>query len=103
MHSILTTAISHAAGAAAPGVTRAAGTSSAGEMDFGALLHDAVAGVQQLQDKAATTVEGLLHGDGVDIHTAMIATQKAGMAFDLALAVRNKAVGAYQAMMGMQF
>jgi flagellar hook-basal body complex protein FliE len=33
----------------------------------------------------------------------MIATQKASLAFDTALAVRNKAVGAYQQIMSMQF
>jgi flagellar hook-basal body complex protein FliE len=48
-------------------------------------------------------VTGMLAGDGVDIHDAMIATQKADMAFELALAVRNKAVAAYQQVMGMQF
>ncbi|MDE3200076.1 MAG: flagellar hook-basal body complex protein FliE, partial [Acidobacteriota bacterium] len=34
---------------------------------------------------------------------AMISMQKADMAFELALAVRNKAVQAYQSVMGMQF
>jgi flagellar hook-basal body complex protein FliE len=33
----------------------------------------------------------------------MIATQKASMAFELALSVRNKAVAAYQQVIGMQF
>jgi flagellar hook-basal body complex protein FliE len=42
-------------------------------------------------------------GTGVDVHQAMIATQKADMAFELALAVHNKAVQAYQSVMGMQF
>jgi flagellar hook-basal body complex protein FliE len=44
-----------------------------------------------------------LNGKGVEIHDAMIATQKADMAFELTLQVRNKAVAAYQQMMGMQF
>jgi len=48
-------------------------------------------------------VTGLLNGQGVEIHDAMIATQKADMAFQLALEVRNKAVGAYQQMLNMQF
>jgi flagellar hook-basal body complex protein FliE len=56
-----------------------------------------------LDQKASETVTGLLSGQGVDIHEAMIATQKADMAFELALQVRNKAVAAYQQMMGMQF
>jgi flagellar hook-basal body complex protein FliE len=71
--------------------------------DFGALLHDAVANVQDLEMQASTSVQGLMRGDGVDIHTAMIATQKADLAFELALSVRNKAIGAYQTMMGLQF
>ena len=48
-------------------------------------------------------VDGLMTGSGVDVHQAMIATQKASMAFELALAVRNKAVQAYQQVIGMQF
>jgi flagellar hook-basal body complex protein FliE len=56
-----------------------------------------------LDNQASAAVSGLLSGQGVDIHQAMIATQKANMAFELALQVRNKAVGAYQQMMGMQF
>jgi flagellar hook-basal body complex protein FliE len=70
---------------------------------FSDLLTDAVGDVNQLQDQAATAVKGLMTGSGVDVHQAMIATEKASMAFELALAVRNKAVQAYQQVMGMQF
>jgi flagellar hook-basal body complex protein FliE len=56
-----------------------------------------------LDQKAQQAVTGLLNGSGVEVHDAMIATQKADMAFELALQVRNKAVGAYQQMMQMQF
>ena len=56
-----------------------------------------------LEDKAKNAVTGLLDGSGVELHQAMIATQKADMAFELALQVRNKAVAAYQQMMSMQF
>jgi flagellar hook-basal body complex protein FliE len=70
---------------------------------FSSLMKDAVNSVQALEDKASSTVEGLINGSGVDIHQAMIATQKADMAFEMALAVRNKAVAAYQQVMQMQF
>jgi len=70
---------------------------------FGDALRSAVAGVDGLEQQATTAVEGMLQGNGVDVHQAMIATQKADMAFELALAVRNKAVAAYQQVMGMQF
>jgi flagellar hook-basal body complex protein FliE len=72
-------------------------------MPFADLLSDAVGGVSELQDQAHATVSGLLTGSGVDVHTAMIATEKADMAFEMALAVRNKAVQAYQQVVGMQF
>src|ERR1700759_4444215 len=70
---------------------------------FAGLFQDAVANVQQLEDKASTAVQGLLDGSGVDVHTAMIATSDADAAFELSLAVRNKAVGAFQQLMGLQF
>jgi flagellar hook-basal body complex protein FliE len=67
------------------------------------LLTDAVGQVSQLQTQAQTAVSGLMTGSGVDVHQAMIATEKASMAFELALSVRNKAVQAYQSVIGMQF
>jgi flagellar hook-basal body complex protein FliE len=70
---------------------------------FSDLFTDAVGQVNQLEDRAHTVVAGLMTGSGVDVHQAMIATQKASMAFELALAVRNKAVQAYQSVLGMQF
>jgi len=70
---------------------------------FSDLLTDAVGDVNALQNQAAAAVKGLMTGSGVDVHQAMIATEKASMAFELALAVRNKAVQAYQQVMGMQF
>ena len=70
---------------------------------FANLFTDAVGQIGQLEEHARTTVDRLMTGSGVDVHQAMIATQKASMAFELALAVRNKAVQAYQSVMGMQF
>ncbi len=70
---------------------------------FSDLFTNAVGQVNQLQDQARVAVDGLMTGAGVDVHQAMIATQKASMAFELALAVRNKAVQAYQQVIGMQF
>lgn len=83
-----------------------AGTSKLGSepaAPFGGMFRDLVSQTNALDSKAQTAVSGLLNGSGVEVHEAMIATQKADMAFELALQVRNKAVGAYQQMMGMQF
>lgn len=73
------------------------------EAPFAGLLKKAVANVQQLENQAAGEVEGLMTGQGVDIHDTMIATEKADLSFEMAMAVRGKAVAAYQAMMQMQF
>lgn len=70
---------------------------------FAGLFRSMVEQTSALDQKATQAVTGLLSGQGVEIHDAMIATQKADMAFELALQVRNKAVAAYQQMMGMQF
>jgi flagellar hook-basal body complex protein FliE len=89
-----------AGGSPASALSAGQGTESA---PFSELLTDAVGQVDQLESQAHAAVTGLISGAGVDVHQAMIATQKASMAFELALAVRNKAVQAYQQVIGMQF
>jgi flagellar hook-basal body complex protein FliE len=95
---------SPALSASSVGVTGigAAGASVVGT-PFSGVLQSMVEQTSALDQQASTAVTGLMSGQGVEIHDAMIATQKANMAFELALQVRNKAVGAYQQMMGMQF
>ncbi len=78
-------------------------TSTGAGVPFAGVLQSMVQQTSALDSKASEMVTGLLNGSGVEIHDALIATQKASMAFELALQVRNKAVGAYQQMMGMQF
>jgi flagellar hook-basal body complex protein FliE len=106
--------IINAVSAAIPSLSTLAGSngavslpSAAGQAStpapFSDLLTDAVGQVNQLEEQANTAVTGLMSGSGVDVHQAMIATQKASMAFELTLAVRNKAVQAYQSVLGMQF
>ena len=93
-------------GAANDGFASMAGTeaaSAATGTPFAGMLQTMVQQTSALDQQASQAVTGVLNGQGVDIHDAMIATQKADMAFQLALEVRNKAVGAYQQMMGMQF
>jgi flagellar hook-basal body complex protein FliE len=90
-------------GASKAGATAGASGTEASPTPFSELLTDAVGQVNQLQTQAQTAVSGLMTGSGVDVHQAMIATEKASMAFELALSVRNKAVQAYQSVIGMQF
>jgi len=96
-------ALTGSANTATSALTQAATGTSESKQPFADLLTDSVGQVNQLEAQAKQTVEGLMNGSGVDVHTAVIATQKADAAFELALAVRNKAVAAYQSVMGMQF
>ncbi len=97
------TADSTLAGSSVAAVLAPAAGAAAAPAPFSDLLTDAVGQVNQLEGQARTAVDGLMTGSGVDVHQAMIATEKASMAFELALAVRNKAVQAYQQVIGMQF
>ena len=89
-------------GAAVAGVAGVVKPQGAGT-PFGGVFQSLVSQTTALDQQAQTAVTGLLNGSGVEVHEAMIATQKADMAFELALQVRNKAVGAYQQMLAMQF
>ena len=98
--------MNHVAGAAVAAAATGGvqgGSAAKGSVPFAGVLQAVVEQTGALQAKADASVGGLLSGQGIEVHDAMIATQKAGMAFELALAVRNKAVGAYQQMMQMQF
>jgi flagellar hook-basal body complex protein FliE len=66
-------------------------------------MTDAIGSVGKLESEAKSAIDGLMSGNGVDVHQAMIASEKASMGFEMALAVRNKAVQSYQSVMGMQF
>lgn len=67
-------------------------------------LQDAVHTVQGLQAEAGHQVRQVLTGaDGQELHTAMIAMEKADLAFQLMMQVRNKIVQAYQEVSRMPF
>ena len=101
--SVLGDAVSAAVAANATGAAAGSAGSASAATPFAGVFQSMVEQTSALDQKASLAVTGLLNGQGVDIHEAMIATEKADMAFELALQVRNKAVGAYQQMMAMQF
>ena len=78
------------------------GGPSAGSSDFQSVLANAIGGVERLRSDAGKTVERFLAGDGEEVHTVALATQRAELAFETFLQVRNKVVSAYQAVMQMQ-
>src|SRR5260370_40169200 len=85
------------------GGVAASGASSAVGVPFAGMLQAMVQQTGVLDQKASQAVTGLLNGSGVEIHDAMIASQRAGMAFELALQGRNKEVGGLQRMSVVQF
>jgi len=68
---------------------------------FGSLLSSAIQGVDQQQQTATHSIQDFLEGKG-ELHNVAMATQKAEMAFDLGMQLRNKVVSAYQEVMKMQ-
>jgi len=97
---ILPAATETALGAASDG----SGAASAdGSPEFLNVLHSALDDMQQLQGAAASKVAGVLDGTGTDVHTALIAVEKADLSFQLMMQVRNKIVSAYQEISRMQF
>lgn len=70
---------------------------------FSETLQEAMDQVQSAQGEAEAKVAQLLNGSGGDVHTAMIAVEKADLSFQLMMQVRNKIVQAYQQISNMQF
>lgn len=76
---------------------------ASGEDSFSSVLSNAVHSVDQLHTSAASQVNNLLHGGGADLNEVMVAVEKADVAFQLMMQVRNKIVNAYQDIEKMQF
>lgn len=72
------------------------------QKQFSQYLKKAIAEVNQSQIEADQLTQRLVHGEPVQLHDVMIATQKASITLNLALEVRNKVVEAYQEVMRMQ-
>jgi flagellar hook-basal body complex protein FliE len=69
---------------------------------FQQVFADAIGGVERLRDRANQSVEAFLAGEGEELHQTVLATQRAELAFELFLEMRNKVVQAYQEIMRMQ-
>ena len=87
-------------GAAGAGVTSAGGEEQGSFLSTLEQSMDAVGGAQ---GEAENQVAQLLNGQGADLHSAMIAVEKADLSFQLMMQVRNKIVQAYQQISNMQF
>jgi flagellar hook-basal body complex protein FliE len=70
--------------------------------EFGKVLQGTINTLETMHQDASKSIQQFLTGENEDIHSTVLATQKAEMAFDLGLQVRNKVVSAYQEIMKMQ-
>jgi flagellar hook-basal body complex protein FliE len=73
-----------------------------GEAGFGEILKEAISTVNELQKQSDQEIQKLMTGESQDLHTTIIAVQKADLSFQMMMQVRNKIVQAYQQIMGMQ-
>jgi len=68
---------------------------------FQEVFANAVRGVEAMGQTASASVEQFLSGEGGELHSVVLATQRAELSFDLMLQMRNKIVSAYQEIMRM--
>ncbi len=78
---------------------RSEGGNSSG---FGEMLKDAISTVNEVQKQSDQQIQKLMTGESKDLHTTVIAMQKADLSFQMMMQVRNKIVQAYQEIMRMQ-
>lgn len=72
-----------------------------GQLSFGELLDQAIQNVDQLQKQSEAAKVDLITGQAQDIHSVMIASEKASVALQLTMQMRNKVIDAYQEVMRM--
>jgi flagellar hook-basal body complex protein FliE len=73
------------------------------EGGFSGVLKNALQQVNQLNGGAEQQIGTMLKGGNADVSSVMIAVEKADVAFQLMMQVRNKIVSAYQDIEKMQF
>ncbi len=69
---------------------------------FGEMLKSAISTANELQKQSDVEIQKLMTGETQDLHTTMLAVQKADLSFQMMMQVRNKLVQAYQEIMRMQ-
>ena len=97
----MTLPISNIAPISVPSLTGASGAAGV-PGQFQNVLQNAIGSIEGLQSNASTAVQKFLSGENEELHTTALATQRAELAFELGLQVRNKVVSAYQEIMKMQ-
>ena len=76
--------------------------SSTGGSHFENMLGGLISDVAQKQAAAGSAVTGLLSGQNVSLHQAMISMEEANVSFQMMVEVRNRLLDGYQELMRMQ-
>ncbi|HWW51623.1 MAG TPA: flagellar hook-basal body complex protein FliE [Verrucomicrobiae bacterium] len=76
---------------------------SADSSDFLSTLDTMMSQASGTPTDYETQVTQLLQGNGQDLHSAMIAVEKADLSFQLMMQVRNKIIAAYQTISQIPF
>ncbi|QNU07287.1 flagellar hook-basal body complex protein FliE [Peribacillus butanolivorans] len=71
------------------------------QRNFASVLKDSLNKVNETQVASDNLSTKLVNGEDVELHSVMIASQKASITMQATLEVRNKVVEAYQEMMRM--
>lgn len=69
---------------------------------FAEVLKEALQQVNRLQAEAQAQAEALARGEVTDMHSVTLAIERAQLALELTIAVRNKLLEAYQEISRMQ-
>jgi flagellar hook-basal body complex protein FliE len=69
---------------------------------FHDVLSSAIQEVEGARNNASQSINQFLSGEGEDLHSTILASQRADLEFQMFLQVRNKVVSAYQEVMKMQ-
>ena len=72
-----------------------------GEASFGDMLKQALQDVSEAQAQSEGEARNLMTGQGADMHSAILAVQKADVSFQMMMAVRSKLIVAYREVMRM--
>ncbi|WP_321470672.1 flagellar hook-basal body complex protein FliE [uncultured Paludibaculum sp.] len=89
-------------GASGLGSTRSVQPTGPASPEFGNMLEAAIDRVELSRNTAQDAVKQFVSGDEGEIHSTVMAVQRAELDFELALQVKNKVVSAYQEIMRMQ-
>ncbi|MCC6241881.1 MAG: flagellar hook-basal body complex protein FliE [Gemmatimonadaceae bacterium] len=73
-----------------------------GPNSFGDTLTRALNEVSDVRDKSSDLTQRFAAGEDVELHQVMAASEEAGLALDLLIELRNKAVEAYRSVISMQ-